>query len=324
MPVCKSQMRRLLRISALLKENRYPNSKTLMEEFRNMELAEQIPVECCKKTVLRDLKVLQNEYGCPLAFDRGVNGYYLRHHDWDFVAPALLDDNEMLAAVIGARISEDIFPAPLKNKIRNAVDTLLQGNNPEFLDTAVMDSLSILSGLHADLNPGIFMTIFQAWQTRHCVKIGYSDYMGEVSERTIEPQTLVFFNDSWYTKAFCCKRNGARTFALTRIKSAEMLSSRFEPDQTIINSVTPDDFLGFEKVKNVKLKASAHAVSRLKAAPLHSRQKISRDGTVKIPAVAKEVLFPFLFSQCGNAVLLEPEDLRNELKEELKKMLSAY
>ena len=34
MPVCKSQVRRLMRIAALLKENRYPNAVTLMEEFR--------------------------------------------------------------------------------------------------------------------------------------------------------------------------------------------------------------------------------------------------------------------------------------------------
>ncbi len=36
-----------------------------------------------------------------------------------------------------------IFPASLKNKIRNAVDYLLQNNNPDFLDTANMDGLSI-------------------------------------------------------------------------------------------------------------------------------------------------------------------------------------
>ena len=39
-----------------------------------------------------------------------------------------------------------------------AVDYLLQNNNPDFLDTANMDSLSILSGLSADIAPDIFMT----------------------------------------------------------------------------------------------------------------------------------------------------------------------
>jgi predicted DNA-binding transcriptional regulator YafY len=324
MPVCKSQVRRLMRIAALLKENRYPNAVTLMEEFRRIELVEKIPIECCKKTILRDLQVLKKEYNCPLAFDRGQNGYYLKHHGWDFIAPALLDENEMIASVIGARVAEDIFPEPQKSRVRKAVDVLLNGNNPDFLDTANVKSLSILSGLYAAIDPVIFMTLFQAWQTRHCVEIAYADYKGEISERIIEPQTLVFFNNSWYTKAFCCKRSKPRTFALLRIRKAEMLSTHFEPDPAIINSITPDDFLGFEKIRKIKLQASPHALARLEAAPLHSKQKIKKDGIVEIPAVAREVLFPFLLSQQGDAVLLEPAELREEFKQTLQNMLAAY
>ena len=118
MPMQKSQMHRLMRIAALLKENRYPNSETLVREFRRIAVEENLDIDCGKKTILRDMKVLQEEFGCPLRFDRARNGYCLKHHGWDFIAPALLDENEMLAAVIGARIAEEIFPAPLKNKIR--------------------------------------------------------------------------------------------------------------------------------------------------------------------------------------------------------------
>ena len=106
MPIHKSQMHRLMRIAALLKENRWPNSETLVEEFRRLAWEEGLPIECTRKTVLRDMKVLKEEFHCPLAFSREYNGYYLKHHGWDFVAPALLDENEMLAAVIGARVAE--------------------------------------------------------------------------------------------------------------------------------------------------------------------------------------------------------------------------
>ncbi|MBE6367203.1 MAG: WYL domain-containing protein [Lentisphaerae bacterium] len=321
MPTHKSQLHRLMRIAALLKENRYPNSETLILEFQRIAQEEGLNIECGKKTILRDMKTLKNEYNCPLAFDRARNGYYLKHHGWDFVVPALLDENEMLAAVIGARIAEEIFPSPLKNKIRNAVDYLLQNNNPDFLDTANMDGLNILSGLYANLEPQIFQTLFQGWQTNHCVKIAYADWQGEVTERTIEPHTLVFFNNSWYTKGFCHLKNQARTFALQRIKSAELLNGTFEPDRSIISSVNTDDFLGFEKIENVKLHASNCALDRLRAAPLHSQQEIHADGTVDIPAVSKEVLFPFILSQEGNVKLLEPPELKSELKEKLKKML---
>ena len=96
MPMQKSQLHRLMRIAALLKENRYPNSETLVKEFRRIAVEEELEIDCGKKTILRDMKVLEHEFGCPLAFDRARNGYYLKHHGWDFIAPALLDENEML------------------------------------------------------------------------------------------------------------------------------------------------------------------------------------------------------------------------------------
>ncbi len=324
MPIQKAQLHRLTRITALLKENRYPNSESLVGEFRRIALEEELGIDCSRKTILRDMKVLEEEFHCPLAFDRGRNGYYLRHHGWDFIAPALLDENEMLAAVIGARISETIFPPPLKNKIRNAVDYLLQNNNPDFLDTANMDSLTILSGLYVNMNHDVFMTLFEAWQTHCMVKIAYADYQGETTDRIFEPHTLVFYNNSWYSKGFCHLKHEIRTFAIHRIKAAERLKSDFDPDEKIIRSVTVDDFLGFEKIGNVRLKITDHLRDALSSHPLHSRQIIHDDNTVEIPAVSKEILFPFLLSHQGQATVLEPEYLRSELKRLLLSMAEAY
>ncbi len=166
MPRQKGQLHRLTRIAAMLKENRYPNSESLQKEFHRIAIENGINIECSQKTILRDMKVLEHEFDCPLAFDRRRNGYYLKHHGWDFICPALLDENEMLASVIGARISEEIFPEPLRSKIRASVDYLVNNNNPDFLDTANMQSIAILSGLHINITPSIFMAVFTAWQ-RH-------------------------------------------------------------------------------------------------------------------------------------------------------------
>ena len=325
MPRQKNQLLRLRRIAALLKENRFPNSQTLIREFERISIEEGLDIACGKKTILRDMEVLEKEFNCPLGFDRAHNGYFLKHHGWDFISPALLDENEMLAAVTGARIAEKIFPAPLKNRIRDAVDYLLQNNNPDFLDTADMESLVILSGLYVNIDPEIFMTIFQGWQSLHCVEISYSDFKGELSERVIEPHTMVFYNNSWYTKAMCHKKNEPRTFALARIHKARLLEyDDFELDMQIVKSVNPDDFLGFAKVKNVKIKVDSYALDQLRAAPLHRNQQINADNTVDIPSVAREVLFPFILAQRGNAVLLAPAELREELRSELSSMLAAY
>lgn len=324
MSVHKSQIQRLLHISSQLKENRYPNLNSLVEDFRRIEQEEGIPIQCVRKTVLRDVKLLKEEFRCPLAFDRSQNGYYLTHHGWDFTAPALLDEHEMLAAVIGARLAESIFPPPVKNRIRKAVDYLLKNNNPDFLDTAGMASLKILSGLFAEISPRIFQQVFEGWQTHHCVKIRYEDFKGAVSERVFEPHTLVFYENAWYSKGHCHMKHAPRTFALQRIKRAELLKKSFTPDKKIIASVNTDDFLGFDKVKNVKLRLNDTARARLQLSPLHSRQKIQSRGIAEIPAVSREKLFPFLLAQQGAAVLMAPPELCKEFKKLLKNMLAQY
>ena len=230
----------------------------------------------------------------------------------------------MIASVIGARIAEEIFPAPVRNRIRNAVDTLLQQNNPDFLDTANLQSLFILSGLYIDLNPDIFLTVFTGWQEHRQIEIDYEDYSGNVTSRYFEPHTLVFYQNNWYTKGYCLLKKSSRTFSLSRIKRAKLTSFTFEPDKEIIGSVNTDEFLGFQKIKNVKLKISEHVKEKLMASPLHSEQKFFRNGTVLIPAVSRETLFPFLLSFRGEAVLLKPESLREEMKNELEKMLRSY
>ena len=78
----------------------------------------------------------------------------------------------------------------------------------------------------------------------------------------------------------------------------------------------------YAKIKNVKLHAASFALDRLKSSPLHTHQVIHDDGTVEIPVVAKEVLFPFILSQEGNVRILEPGDLKAELKRKLQKMLA--
>ena len=110
MSVQKNQLRRFSHIISQLKENRYPNSETLIRDFNRMALEENIDISCVKKTILRDINTLKTEYGAPIDFDRARNGYFLKHHGWHFNMPVILDDHDMLAAVIGARVAEHIFP----------------------------------------------------------------------------------------------------------------------------------------------------------------------------------------------------------------------
>ncbi len=115
-----------------------------------------------------------------------------------------------------------------------------------------------------------------------------------------------------------------RTFAVHRMKSATCNNATFEVDGKIINSVTVDDFLGYERVKNVKLQVARHLREQLEAHPLHTMQKITGEGIVEIPSVARETLIPWLLAQQTAARLIEPESLRGELRQILSAMRQLY
>ena len=125
MAVGRKQLVRLIRLVARLKENRYPNCTTFAAELRQLDLDENLNVACTAKTIARDIIVLKRDFDAPIAFDASQNGYYLTDHDWTFSCPQIFDDTCMLSAVLGARVAEHIFPQPLKQQIRDAVNQFL-------------------------------------------------------------------------------------------------------------------------------------------------------------------------------------------------------
>ena len=313
----KKQLHRLTRIVSLLKENRYPNSASLVKEFRKMEELHNLNIACSKETVKRDMKALADEFNCPLGFDRKKNGYYLKHHGWNFSCPAVLDENEMLASVLGARIAEEIFPEPLRGRIRAAVDFQLSTNNPDFLDNAFVKSLTVFAGLNVSINADLFMTLFECWRDHEAADIVYEALDGSKSERRVEPHALVFFDSSWYIKTFCLKRNQIRTFALHRIISAAKAGKFFEPDDKIINQISRDNFLAFERVENVKIICDKSLKSFLETNPLNTKQTMKKLDNGKfllnVPSVTVPELIHWTLYQKGKAVVVEPQSIRKEI-----------
>ena len=226
MAVTKYNIRRLKRLLAMLKENRYPNYPRFLAEMRRQDLAGAY--ELSARTLQRDIAFLKSEYGAPIEYDRERRGYYLADPDWSADIP-LLDDHEMRAAVLGARLAENLMPAPVRQEMRSAVDTLLAVNDKGMDENALLLSLVAL-GSRVKVDEKVFRIIFDAWQKHRCAKIVYSPVAGPASARLIEPQALAFYEGNWYVKAIARTvdgksippgKRGAFALALHRIKNAD-------------------------------------------------------------------------------------------------------
>lgn len=323
----RKQLHRLARIASLLKKNAYPTPDSLVAEFDAMELYKGLNVKCGVKTVLRDIKVLKSEFDCPVEYDRIKPGYYLRHHGWDFNCPADLTETGMMALILGAKLAEDIFPDPVRGRVQTAVDEILKGNTPDFLDTTCVKSLKIFAESGAVDVSEAFPVVFEAWQMHRRLKITYDDLKGSVTERVVDPQVLFLYDKEWRIKAFCHLKSALRTFVIGRMVHAEMLDGTFEPDMKIIDSVSLDTLVSYRKIENVQIRLTGDARKFALSNKMHSGQTITpEDGgkswLFRIPAVPLEVAVPWIMSQKGDAIPLAPQEVVDAVKAAAQKICS--
>jgi predicted DNA-binding transcriptional regulator YafY len=327
MPVNKKQLKRLIRFVAMLKENRYPNCSSFADELRKEDLNDNVNISCTTKTIQRDIKTLRDEFDAPIEYDSEMRGYYLLHHGWDFPCP-LFEEHEMLASVIGARIAEDILPEPLRSEVRQAVDFQLTTNNPDFLDTAFVKSLIVSSGLRVKIKPDVFMPLFDAWKEHLKVKIVYSDVSNRESERVIEPHALVFRDSAWFVKAYCCLREGPRSFAVHRIVKAEIQEENFSPDMDIISSVEKGALFTYDSYNDIEILCNNAILNFLQEKPLHKEQKIEKheDGafTLLLPSMAKHEAVQMILYQVGDAKAIQPPELVKEVADVAEKIAEKH
>ena len=68
-----TKMTRLVKIVSLLRQNVYPNHKTVEKALRSLDVAGVYNVS--QKTIQRDVQYLRDMYAAPIAFDNGRRGY---------------------------------------------------------------------------------------------------------------------------------------------------------------------------------------------------------------------------------------------------------
>ena len=314
----RMQVYRLARIASLLKKNGCPTAEKLLLEYEKLEFEEgkTIRARYSLRTVYRDIDVLRHEFGCPIEFDRIRKVYYLTDHNWEFNCPAQLSESAMLALIVGARIAEDVFPDPIRARITRAVDEILKGNNPDFLETTLIHSLKVFAESGAVETSPVFSIVFEAWQKHRRLKIRYDDMSGgEPTERIVDPHVLFLYQREWRIKAFCHLRQAPRTFVINRIRNAFLMPETFAPDQAIIDSVSLDTIVSMPPIHDVKIRLTGDAPKFARSNRMHTRQSIAKDHAAPgaflftIPSVPLAVIVPWILAQRGDAVPLSPPEL---------------
>lgn len=152
------------------------------------------------------------------------------------------------------------------------------------------------------------------------VRITYAGANEAVCSRVVHPVKLCYKSRAWYLKAFCTKRQGYRTFKLSRILELEPLKEGFSPHLLPQREEKPQ-----REYRTVTLRFPEELAYRVYD-EFAAEQVRRRDGAliVSAPLPVDSWLVGYLLSFGGRAEVLEPAELRAALREQAKQIYETY
>jgi predicted DNA-binding transcriptional regulator YafY len=180
--------------------------------------------------------------------------------------------------------------------------------------------------------------IIEAMQKNMELRIDYQRYESEQEEHLqtlhIQPYALKVFNRRWYLLGYIKEKNGLRIIALDRILDMKVFSTNFEMPEDFDAKKYFANVIGIFvnkdlPVKKVKIRAYGIQAEYLRSTPLHKSQSEVRSKHGEFAEFTYRLcITPELVSQLlamGDKVeVLEPQELREEMKVKIKNSLERY
>ena len=296
-----------------------------VEHITVQELA--VRFEVSRRTILRDIDTL-NEAGFPVASRPGRGGgvSILKGYRQDKRLLSREDIASLFTALDGLKgLVGDGSVSALLARLVPVPETDARSRSRYLLDYTPWFTDSItwkkLSELH------------RAICSRMVCKM---DYVSKTGRRTrlVEPHKLVFKQSDWYLYAFCRERSAFRLFKLRRIVSCVPYGERFstrQMDETTfeqrfggggLSAVKKDGYyqivLGYERRDAFTL------TEKIDACLLDAPGGGSDTGRICFYAPELSFARELVMGLLGKVRVVAPPELREELRDELKKINDFY
>lgn len=296
------QINRLFEIVYILLDKKTVTSKELAERF-----------EVSPRTIYRDIETLSFA-GIPVYMSKGKGG-----------GISLLPDFVLNKAVITDGEKEDILSS-LKavNAVNlNKTDTALKKLSSLFGESNTdWIEVDFSSWANVQNETETFNTIKSAILGKRIISFSYDSAKGQQTSREVEPLKLCFKSGAWYLYGYCKSRCDFRFFKLRRIR--ELCISEHNFQRKSPNQIFSNKNVFQEEYVKLKLKLSAEVAYRVYDE--FDRYEQQEDGSfiAEINYPKGEWIFYYITTFGSHCEVLEPEDVRNDVKAELQNTLKHY
>ena len=273
------------------------------EQTTAPELAKRFEVS--RRTINRDIETL-NQAGIPVVTQQGAGGG-IRIMDGFRMDRTALTSREMQAILSGLRSLDSVSGTgqyrQLMEKISPGSTGILPGDQHILINLASWHKASLSEKIEL---------LHGAIEQHRAVSFHYLSPNGE-SDRIAEPALLVFQWSSWYLWGWCREKAGPRLFKLDRMDKLQ-IGETFSPRKMDL----PDlgDERAFPDRYQVTVRVSPKYKWRLAEEYGPDCYELTPEGDCLFSAgfTDRDYLLSWILSFQGEAELLEPQELREELQ----------
>lgn len=284
------------------------------EKITAPELADRFEVS--KRTINRDIEDLCRA-GIPIQTAQGCGGG-IAIMDGYRMDRTLLTSKDMQMIMAGLRsldsVSGSHYYGQLMEKIKPGASSFIGGKDSILID---------LSSWYKNAIAPKISLIQEAIEERKYITFDYYSPTGN-SIRKIEPYYLIFKWSSWYVWGWCLKRKEFRLFKLNRLERLQKSETEFK-----VREVSMPD-LSIDKIFPERIHVKALFYPDMKWRLVEEFGSHCFDETEKgkllfhADYTDKDSLISWLLTFGDKVVLLEPIEVREEIRELLMKMQENY
>ena len=294
-----------------------------------------IDLDCHPRTVYRDLDALQAA-GFPIINER-VNGtgFWALLESARKPVPVPFCLSELMALHFSRNaikaLKETVFYDSLESLLKK-IKATLPADAEKYLKQ-VEKNLKVGSSPHKKYGKfrGVLDALDKAISERKTVAIVYYTMSRQkVTQREVEPYKLWFYNGGFYLIGHCRWKKGVRIFAVERIKALDSTEKSFRvPAHFNFEDFMRHSFGVFRgEPDTVRIWFNADVADYVKEKIWHESQQIrdQEDGSVIFSAdvAVTPELRRWIMSWGSEAVVLEPQALRDDIQAEAADMLAGY
>ncbi len=288
--------------------------------------------QCCKRTILRDLKELKN-IGIEYEYDHKSNRYQL--HSECSLNPPGFNSKEAIALLLLARKARNHLRIPFHNSALTAILKLESSLAPPIKKYCkdILAKITIKSAPQetTDSFDSIFLSLMKSIYRKRILHFTYclSDTLKNVI--TIDPYHLYHRNHKWYLIGRSHFHQRTMHFELNRINDFNISgkcfidNGNFNINEYIDSAwhTKPDHGL-----YNVKLKFSAQIAQEVAAIQWHKNQQITRHSdssiTVEFVAYSLDEITQWVLGYGDNVQVISPEVLRKNVTKIANNLMNLY